>query len=788
MYYNELYVDPNDPDRLYAVDTFLRVSEDGGASFKRMGLENRHVDDHALWIDPSNTNHLLVGGDGGIYETYDRGKTWRHADNLPIVQFYRVAADNDLPFYNVCGGTQDNNSLCGPSQTTDESGITNADWDIILTGDGYEPQSDPTNPDIIYTQYQYGGLARYDRTTGEAVYIAPHAGPGENKYRFNWNSPLIISPHNPKRLYYGAEKVFRSDDQGSSWTVISPDLSRGVDRNKLEVMGRVWGVDSVGKNQSTSFYGSLIIINESTKQEGLIYAGTDDGLIHVTDNGGKSWRKISKLPGVPNMTYISDIESSWHDTTTVFATADNHKKGDFTPYVLKSSDRGKTWTSIAGNLPQRGPVHTIVQDHVDPALLFVGTEFGVFFTQNGGKTWSQLKAGLPTISVRDLEIQRRESDLIVGTFGRGIYVLDDYSPMRTKVAQLKSGAVTLFAPKDALLYVPRARYGGGPKGSRGAQFWQTKNPQFGATFTYYLKDGLSTKKARRREAEAKLRKAKKDVAYPSWSDLRKEDREATPSIIFTVRDSKGAVVRRMTGPTTKGLHRVAWDLRYPTSTPINLKPPGFKPPWYQPPRGPLVTPGAYTVTLSQRIDGVTKDLTKPMAFNVKALDQQSPLVTKDRPALLSFQQKTADLQRAVNGASKAIGELTNRIKHLQVGIDRTPNASFALAHRLRVVQGQLEDLKEKMLGDRTIARRNEPVPMSIVERVNTIVWQSWGTQQPTTGTHRRSYDVAAKQFAAALDTLRRIELYVTGIETELEQAGGGWTPGRLPTWKPPSTK
>ena len=586
QYYNELFVDPHDADRVYAVDTFLSVSEDGGVSWKKLGLKHRHVDDHAVWIDPSNTEHLMVGGDGGIYETYDRGKTWSHADNLPIVQFYRIAADNDLPFYNVCGGTQDNNSLCGPSRTTDKAGITNADWDIILGGDGYEPQIDPTNPDIIYTQYQYGGLARYDRTTGERVYIAPQAGPGEKQYRFNWNAPLIISPHNPKRLYFGAERVFRSDDQGSSWTAVSPDLSRGIDRNKLKVMDRIWGVDTVAKNKSTSFYGSLIIINESAKQEGLIYAGTDDGLVHVTEDGGKSWRKIATLPGVPDMSYISDIESSGHDANTVFVTVDNHKRGDFKPYVLKSTDRGNRWTSIAGDLPARGPAHTIVQDHVDPKLLFVGTEFGVFFTQDGGSRWTRLKGGLPTISVRDLEIQRRESDLIVGTFGRSIYVLDDYSPLRVSAASVKSQPATLFDVKDPWLYVERSRYGGdGQKGNRGADFWQTANPPFGATFTYYLKDGLTTRKARRRKAEAQRRKANKDNFYPSWETLKAEDREEAPAVMLTVRDAKGNVVRRLSGPANKGLHRIAWNLRYPSSTPINLNQGGFRPPWFQPPQG-----------------------------------------------------------------------------------------------------------------------------------------------------------------------------------------------------------
>ena len=277
QYYNEIVVDPQNPERLYSLDTFTMKSEDGGATFAPLSNKWRHVDDHALWIDPDNTEHLYIGGDGGIYETWDRGSTWRHVRNLSITQFYRIQPDYVEPFYNVCGGTQDNNSLCAPSRTTTVHGITNSDWNLVLGGDGYEPQFDPTDPNIVYAQYQYGGLARYDRRTQERVYIAPHPESGENNYKWNWNTPLLVSPHDPKRLYYAAEYLFRSDDRGDSWRKVSPDLTRQIDRNKLDVMGRVWGIDTIAKNDSTSIYGSAIMISESELQEGLIYVGTDDG-------------------------------------------------------------------------------------------------------------------------------------------------------------------------------------------------------------------------------------------------------------------------------------------------------------------------------------------------------------------------------------------------------------------------------------------------------------------------------------------------------------------------------
>ena len=342
QYYNEIVVDPQNAERLYALNTFTMMSEDGGVTFSALSNKWRHVDDHALWIDPDNTKHLWIGGDGGIYETWDRGTTWRHVRNLSITQFYRIQPDYNEPFYKVCGGTQDNNSLCAPSRTTNEHGITNSDWNLILGGDGYEPQFDPTDPDIVYAQYQSGGLARYDRRTQERVYIAPHPESGENDYKWNWNTPLIVSPHDPKRLYYAAEYLFRSDDRGDSWRKVSPDLTRQLDRNELEVMGRVWGIDTIAKNDSTSIYGSAIMISESKLQEGLIYVGTDDGVLNVTEDGGRTWRRTTKFSGVPDMTYIDDVLASAHDADVVYAVMENHKRGDYKPYVLKSTNRGRS--------------------------------------------------------------------------------------------------------------------------------------------------------------------------------------------------------------------------------------------------------------------------------------------------------------------------------------------------------------------------------------------------------------------------------------------------------------
>jgi len=778
QYYNEIVVDPKNENRLYALNTFTMKSEDGGQNFSALPTESRHVDDHALWIDPENSGHLYIGGDGGVYESWDTGTTWRHVRNLSITQFYRIQPDYAEPFYNVCGGTQDNNSLCAPSRTTVVHGITNSDWNLVLGGDGYEPQFDPTDPDIIYAQYQYGGLARYDRRTQERVYIAPHPESGEDKYKWNWNTPLIVSPHDPKRLYYASEYLFRSDDRGDSWRKVSPDLTRQIDRNKLDVMGRVWGVDTIAKNDSTSIYGSAIMISESSLQEGLIYVGTDDGVMNVTEDGGATWRRTTKFDKVPDMTYIDDVQASAHDADVVYAVLENHKRGDYKPYVLKSDNRGGSWKSISSDLPARGSAHTIVEDHVDPNLLFVGTEFGLFVTQDGGASWHQLKGNFPTIAVRDIEIQVRENDLVVGTFGRGIYILDDYTALRTKAADL--GEFELFGVRDPWLYVEGDLWGGGEKGSSGDAFFTAPNPPQGAVFTYYLKDGLKSRQAVRREREIEVEKEGGDTLYPPWVSLRVEDREQDPAMYILIRDADGNIVRQVEANAGKGLHRSAWDLRLPSPDPISLEQ-ADKPSWVPDPIGPMVLPGKYTGRLAVERDGVLQETGDAQTFVVKALEA-SPEITSDRRALQAFQIKVAALQRAVAGSSALMAEMQNRLAHLRAAIVATPLAGEAERDVLQQLTTRLADIGVAIQGDGTVAGRNEPVPMSIGSRASNLYYNLVFSQSPAGGNYRDSYAVAATEFAAALQSLRVLGNDLSALEDALELKGAPWTPGRIPDW------
>jgi photosystem II stability/assembly factor-like uncharacterized protein len=790
QYYQEIIADPHVFDRVYVMDTLLHVSEDGGKTFRPLGERWKHVDNHALWIDPTDSDHLIIGCDGGLYETWDRGQSYRYTANLPITQFYKIAVDSEAPFYNVYGGTQDNATQGGPSRTGNVHGIRNSDWFITVFGDGFDPVIDPTNPNIIYSQWQYGGLVRYDRRSGERIDIKPQQDKGGPPLRWNWDSALILSPHSPTRLYYGSQILFRSDDRGDSWKAISPDLSRNIDRNKLKVMGRIWSVDAVAKNDSTSFYGSIVALAESPLVEGLIYAGTDDGLIQVTEDGGQHWRKVENFPftGKPIDVYVSDIETSRHDPNTVYACFDNHQNGDFKPYVLRSTDRGKNWTNIRSDLPERGSAYTIAVDHETPELLFVGTEFGVYATRDGGQHWHGLKKGMPPISVRDLEIMRRENDLVVGTFGRGIFILDDYSPLRhlSKETLEKKGAVLPI--KKALLYIPAAPLAGGEKAYQGASFYTAPNPPFGATFTYYLKDSLKTKKAIRREQEQKLEREGKDVAYPSWEALKAEDQEEPAVVILTIKNVDGQVVRRITGPGASGLHRVTWDLRWPGYRPVirgEAAPRGGDDDGLPLGRsGPLALPGKYTVTLEKRGEQGISELVAPTSFEVEALNLAT-LPPPDRDAVMAFARQTGELQRAALGTLEALSDGLNQLAIIKRIIEQTPSLPLKLRQEARSLELKLVDLRERLVGDPTKSRRNEPIPVGLIDRIDTIIDGHWATTSAPTSSHRRNYEIAASEFEEALAALRPLlERDLPALHETLESAGAPWAPGRkLPKWK-----
>jgi len=778
-YYQEIFADPNVFDRVWQMDPPLMRSDDGGKSWQRVNEANKHGDNHAMAFVPGDPDYILNGSDGGVYESRDGAKTWRFFENLPVTQFYKLALDNALPFYNISGGAQDNGSQLGPSRTLNAHGIGNMDWVITYGADGYATAIDPANPDIVYVEWQQGNLLRYDKKSQETVVISPRPAPGDPPLRFNWDSPVHISPHSSTRLYYASQFVWKSEDRGDSWTKISPDLTRGIFRLEQPIMGKTWSPDALWDHGAMSMFSTITTVDESRLQAGLIYAGTDDGLIQVTEDGGKTWRRIDKIAGVPDFYFVNEIKASKHDKDTVFAAVDSHKTGDYRPYLLRSDDRGKTWANIAGDIPDRTIVWSMAQDHVKKDLLFAGTEFGIYATVDGGKHWLKLGGGVPTISFRDIEIQERESDLVGASFGRGFFVLDDYAPLRLVSEEALGREAVLFPVKKAMRYIPLRPIDSSAKGCLGDAFYTAPNPPFGALFTYYLKDALKSGAEARREEEKALDKAGKPILFPGWDKLRKEEGEDKPEIILTIADEAGQVVRRIGGPASQGLHRVAWDLRYPAVDPTRLEEPPRES-WDWAPRGPLVVPGEFTVTLAKRVGGVTTPLGEPQKFVVESLGLAS-LAEKDRAALLGFQKKAGELQRAMMGAAAAAEDAVKNIQLMKKALKDTPKADPKLRETASALEAKIRDAVRELLGDSVVLVRSEAASPSLMDRLNAQL----DSTAPITATAKADYEIAAAGFETLLERMRGlIEEDLRKLGDALEAAGAPWTPGRgLPKWK-----
>jgi hypothetical protein len=686
-----------------------------------------------------------------------------------------VTVDYDEPFYNIYGGTQDNNTQGGPSRTDNVHGIRNSDWFVTVFADGHQSAADPTNPDIVYSEWQQGNLVRWDRTTGEVIYIQPQPAAGEESDRFNWDAPILISPHDSKRLYFASQRVWRSDNRGDSWQAISGDLSFGKDRMTLPMMGRVWSFDSAWDLMAMSQYGTITSLSESPLVEGLLYAGTDDGRIQVSEDGGGRWRAIDQLPDVPDGFFVNDIKADLHDADTVYVVVDDHKSGDFSPYILKSTNRGKSWRSIAGNLPERHVVWRVVQDHVNPALLFAATEFGVFFTV-GGNHWTELSGGMPTISFRDLAIQKRENDLVGASFGRSFYVLDDYTPLRSLTAEKLASQTMLFPVRDALWYVPRMPMGEfrtGSKASQGDEFFIADNPPFGAVITYYLPEPILTAKEQRREKEQEIEKQGGDTPYPGWDALAAERAEEAPAVVLTVRDSQGAVVRKLEGPAKAGFHRVAWDLRYPDSSPWTDQQADD----YIVFNGPLAAPGDYTVSLATRVNGVLRDTGQQTGIKVKLM-RQNALASTSPEDVAAFNMRLDNLLREASGAEAAIKALLSELDAIKQTLLRS-GAPVALRDRARALELEALDLQIQLAGDEVRDLAGDIGPVSVKRRIEVARFgTSFATYGPTP-THQEAVEIGERNFAGIKTALDRVfGTEMPALRKAMDEAGVPWTPGR----------
>jgi photosystem II stability/assembly factor-like uncharacterized protein len=789
-YYQEIYADPKNVDKVYSLDTWAQVSVNGGKNFQGIGEKNKHVDNHAIWVDPDNTSHILMGCDGGLYETFDGAATWDFKANLPITQFYRVCVDNSKPFYYIYGGTQDNNTLGGPARTISASGITNADWFVTVGGDGFQSRVDPNEPNIVYSEWQYGGLVRYDRQSGEKVDIKPIEKQGEPAYRWNWDAPLIISNFDNKRIYFAANKLFRSDDRGNTWKVVSPDLSRQIDRNKLPVMGKVWGMDAVAKNQSTSIYGNITALSESPKNENVIYAGTDDGLIQSTTDGGQSWTKSSTFAGVPsfapgNVTLnpmVHFLFASQHDENIVYAAFNNHRNGDFKPYLVKSTDKGKTWTSITGDLPEKGSTYCIVEDHKNKDLLFCGTEFGFYFTKNGGKNWTELKGGLPEgICIRDIAIQKRENDLVIATFGRGFYVIDDYSVLQNIKKEDLDKKANIFPIKDGIVFTESTPYGHKGKSFQGGSFFTASNPPIGATITYYLKDSYKSLKDKRKEAERERVKANQNVYYPSADSIRLEDKEEPVYTMLVITDEQNNEVRKLKQGANKGMYRVTWDGRHEVTGPVSFYTPNPDNPYEDADQGHPALPGKYFAQLMKVENGTTEALSEKVAFNITTL-QNSTLPLTDKLQLAELNRSLSELRRVVIGSNEYVGHMKERIKYIKAGLQKGPANSMSLMGDVKTIEKNIETIDFEMHGDRSLAKREFETLPGITGSLENILYYSWSQSLGATGTHKEKLEDIKEKFKPVYDKINDTSKKLEDLENKAENMKLPATPGRLPKW------
>lgn len=593
FYYADLRVDPQNPNRVYSVDYVIRGSTDGGKSFApAISWDQLHGDYHALWIDPADPDHFYVGNDGGVGVSYDGGKTNRFVTNLALAQFYHVAVDNERP-YNVYGGLQDNSSWRGPSAVWQRGGIRSHEWRMVGNGDGFDVQPDRDDARIGYSLWQGGNLMRFNLATGEVKEIKP-AATGEVPLRFNWNAALAVDPHRAKTIYLGSQFVHRSTDRGESWTTISSDLTtNNPDWQKQAASGGLTPDVTAAEN-----YTTLVTLEPSPLDPGLLWAGSDDGRLHLTRDGGQSWQSLEKnVKGVPANTWIPQIRASRHRAGTAFVVFDDHRRSNWTPYLFRTDDFGATWTSLATpNL--WGYALAIEQDPVDPDLLFLGTEFGLWVSLDAGKSWFQWKHGVPTVSVMDLVVHPREHDLVLGTHGRAIYILDDVRPLRELAAETLKKPLHLFAPPPAQQFWQASEPGGW---RLGATEYRGENRPYGALLTFALAGDDLPLPDREAERARKEKERRARAAAPAGEgEAAKSGKKPEEKVTIEIADAAGKVVRTLRFKPQRGVQRVVWDF----GRDAFAQPPsdgrrrrgGDE----ENPSGPEVPPGDYRVTVRFR--------------------------------------------------------------------------------------------------------------------------------------------------------------------------------------------
>jgi len=773
FYMQKIVADPVDVNTLYGLAVKIQVSRDGGKSFSDLGESKKHVDNHALWIDPNDTRHMLSGCDGGVYETWDEAQNWDFKANMPITEIYKVSTDNAKPFYNVYIGTQDNLSLVGPSQTINSSGILNADWTFTKAGDGFESQADWKDDNIVYAQSQFGYLIRYDKQSGERLAIQPQQEL-DSGYRFDWDAPLLISKHDNKRLYFAAQVVFRTNDQGSSWEEISEDLTRGVPQEMYRLGGKSWSIDDMVSKGSQA---KISAIAESPLNENILFVGSGDGLIHYSHDGGKTWKRSKQPEGVNSGTRIHHIIASEHDSLVAYAACHALNSGNYKPLLFKTVDGGKTWRSIASNLPERGSTFSIAEDHMQKGLLFVGTQFGLYVSVDDGQEWIKFMNGLPTTTIMDMEIHRGENDLVVSTFGRGVYILDDYSPLRKLNNETVNESLILFDTPDALMYIEANPFGYSGVSFQGASMYSAPNPEIGATFTYYLKEGHESLKDKRQKEEKELKKKDADIEYPDYETLKAEQKEQEPYLLFTISDESGNVIRKMKRNLSKGLQRFTWDLRYDGFGPfVNTNDKDHKG------RGYMVAPGTYHLSMHKYDGKAWTQLIDKHEFLCVPLNNTT-IPVEDIDSLIRFNEKVAELLRVVQGAEGYRKEMEEDVDYILKAVLFTHTVPKETQLSIREVEERLTSLNEHMNGDPLRTRYEGAGAPTTRSRIQNITWALWSTRSAPTQTFIRQYELARADVDAILDEIRSINAEIEKLRELLDEYQAPYTPGRIPEFK-----
>jgi photosystem II stability/assembly factor-like uncharacterized protein len=731
-YYGELVCDPADPDRLYVPMTPLHVSDDGGSTFRDLVRTAVHVDHHTLWVNPKEPAHLLVGNDGGIYISRDGGESWLWQSNLPVMQLYAVSVDMQDPFYHVYGGTQDNGSWGGPIGTRFGGGVSFEDWTYTAGGDGFFSQVDPTDSDIIYAESQYGVLSRLDRRTGERRRIQPWQPQedGAPSYRWNWSAPVAISPHDPGTLYLAANVVFRSRDRGDSWDVISPDLTRQISRDSLPLQGRIQPPDAVDLHASTALYGNISTLSVSPVRPGLVAVGTDDGLVQVTTDDGSTWKETDGFPGVPKMMKVGMVAWSSAAEGTLFAVFDGHKDNIFQPFVVRSDDFGDSWSNVTGDLPAFGPTRSVAVHPRNGNLIFVGTEFGVFASILGGEEWVRLGEGLPTVAVHGIVVHPRDNDLVLGTHGRGFWVLDDLGLLEGLTLDAMGGDAYLAAPRRAT----QIRDANRGRGSMGDTYWTAENPFRGAILDYWIGEAA--------------------VGRPVRLDIL----DATDEVVRTVAEATAQ----------RGGHRVIWDLRH--EAPLG---PDGRPSTRS--RGRFVLPGSYQVRLM-----------------VGDLEYTRPLFVRMDPALAVDEttraalDRTLALQADLVGAAAVVGPAVDTVAaQAEVVLEALPghaNVPPQVAARAQAVLAEAQRIRVVLSGPGGggTAQQETVLPLgALVGRLYSTT-EAW-TGSPTEDQRRLTRQAHGDMAKLIADLRALIDNELPGLRQALAEAGIPWPAGDVPT-------